>query len=81
MSLSEGYLSEDGSLCPALPLWHGCEQTLARLRNAVLALASTSRRIGVVRAGGFVPTTTLPLLQAASLTLQILLGLLSSFGL
>ncbi|XP_044083545.1 transcription factor 7 isoform X7 [Neovison vison] len=27
-------------------------QTLARLRNAVLALASTSRRIGVVRAGG-----------------------------
>ncbi|GAB5566706.1 transcription factor 7 [Prionailurus iriomotensis] len=40
------------ALCPALPLWHGCEQTLARLRNAVLALASTSRRIGVVRAGG-----------------------------
>lgn len=59
------------ALCPALPLWHGCEQTLARLRNAVLALASTSRRIGVVRAGGFVPTTILPLLQAASLTLHM----------
>lgn len=50
------------ALCPALPLWHGREQNLARLRNAVLALASTSRRIGVVRAGGFVPTTSLPLL-------------------
>lgn len=63
------------ALCPVLPLWHGCEQTLARLRNVVLALASTSRRIGVVRAGGFVPTIILPLLQAASLIAHVLPGL------
>lgn len=59
------------TLCPAMPLCHCCEQTLARLRNAVLALASTSRRIGVVRAGGFVPTIDLPLLQAVPLTLHM----------